>query len=97
MKGKRRDHRGQNGEQGADVFSLCGRNAVQISGGEDVLDLEHLGARLSRLGDVSDNGFFLTFSVDNYELMIFPESRVIIKGTSDETVARSLFAKYVGN
>lgn len=85
------------GQLGADVFSLCGRNAVQISGRQDSLDLEQLGARLALLGEVSNNGFFLTFIVDDYELMIFPESRVIIKGTSDETVARSLFAKYVGN
>ncbi len=85
------------GNQGADVFSLCGRNAIQISGGEDSLNLEQLEDRLALLGDISNNGFFLTFKIDDFELMIFPESRVIIKGTSDEAVARSLFAKYIGN
>jgi len=86
------------GEYASEAFSLCGRNAVQITASrEDQLDLKQLKARLLSLGEVADNDFFLTFKVDQYELIIFPEARAIIKGTSDETVARSLFAKYVGN
>ncbi|RTZ94682.1 MAG: thiazole biosynthesis adenylyltransferase ThiF [Deltaproteobacteria bacterium] len=85
------------GSGSTDVFSLCGRNAVQItSSDENRLDLQDLKKRLTRLGPVTDNGFFLTFKVDSYELMIFPDTRTIIKGTTDETVARDLFAKYVG-
>jgi len=34
--------------------------------------------------------------VDGYEITLFADSRAIIKGTEDESVARGLFAKYVG-
>ncbi len=80
-----------------EAFSLCGRNAVQITSRNDCqLDLQNLKDRLTRLGTVIDNGFFLTFQVDSYELIIFPDARTIIKGTTDESVARGLFTKYIG-
>jgi adenylyltransferase/sulfurtransferase len=85
------------GASSTEVFSLCGRNAVQITSGGDIqLDLSGLKKRLAPLGTVSDNGFFLTFQVESYELIIFPDARTIIKGTTDESVARGLFAKYIG-
>ena len=55
-----------------------------------------LKSRLKALGEVTDNGYFLSFKVDAYELIIFPEGRTMIKGTTDESIARTLFAKYVG-
>jgi len=45
---------------------------------------------------VSYNEFLLRFIVDNYELTIFPDARAIIKGTDDEQVARSVYARYIG-
>lgn len=81
----------------SEAFSLCGRNAVQISPvKESRIDLESLKGHLMPLGKVSDNGFFLCFAVDGYEFVIFPEGRTMIKGTTDESLARSLYAKYVG-
>jgi len=81
----------------SEAFSLCGRNAVQISPAKDSkIDLERLKERLGPLGDVFDNGFFLSFNIGQHELIIFPEGRTMIKGTTDESIARTLFAKYVG-
>jgi len=81
----------------SETFSLCGRNAVQISpAGDSIIDLKTLKERLMPLGDVHDNGFFLSFKVSGYELNVFPEGRTMIKGTTDESIARSLFAKYIG-
>jgi molybdopterin-synthase adenylyltransferase len=34
--------------------------------------------------------------LDRNELTIFPDGRVIVKGTEEPRVARSLVAKYVG-
>lgn len=51
---------------------------------------------MAALGEVKDNGYFISFKVDEYELIIFPEGRTLIKGTTDESVARTLFAKYIG-
>jgi adenylyltransferase/sulfurtransferase len=77
--------------------TLCGRNAVQVHERERPLDLAELKKRLAPLGDVRANEFALRFRVEPYEMTIFPDGRAIVKGTSDEGVARSLYARYVGN
>jgi molybdopterin-synthase adenylyltransferase len=76
--------------------SLCGRNAVQISGGTGLIDLAALQIRLEPLGAVRANEYALRFSTGAYELTVFPDGRTIVKGTSDTGIARSLYARYVG-
>ena len=77
--------------------TLCGRNAVQVNERERPIDLAELKARLEPLGEVRANEFALRFLVAPYEMTVFPDGRAIVKGTSDEGVARSLYARYVGN
>ena len=77
--------------------SLCGRNAVQVHERERPIDLAELKARLEPLGEVRANEFALRFLIAPYEMTVFPDGRAIVKGTSDEGVARSLYARYVGN
>lgn len=85
------------GEKVSHTLTLCGRHAVQISPAtETQLSLSNLKQKLEPLGDVFDNGYLLSFKVTDYELVIFPTGRVIVKGTSDEATARSLYAKYIG-
>ena len=78
-------------------MSLCGRNAVQIHERSAPLDLGELNRRLTPLGPVRVNEFALRFFPAPYEMTIFPDGRAIVKGTTDVGVARSLYAKYVGN
>ncbi len=79
------------------VTSLCGRNAVQITPVTEVtLSLPALAERLQAIGEVTFNEFMLRFQVNDYLVTIFPDARAIIRGTSDETVARNLYAKYIG-
>jgi len=84
-------------EQRRPPVTLCGRNAVQVHERERPIDLAELRDRLAPLGEVRANEFALRFRVDAYEMTIFPDGRAIVKGTSDEGVARSLYARYVGN
>ncbi|HYL37255.1 MAG TPA: ThiF family adenylyltransferase [Bryobacteraceae bacterium] len=77
--------------------SLCGRNAVQIHASEHRLDLAALKARLHPLGEVRANEFALRFVQAPYEMTVFPDGRAIVKGTTDPGVARSFYARYVGN
>jgi molybdopterin/thiamine biosynthesis adenylyltransferase len=77
--------------------SLCGHNAVQIHERRRPLDLRDLAARLQPLGDVRANEFALRFETEPYLLTIFPDGRAIIKGTTDVGVARSLYARFIGN
>ncbi|HJT89769.1 MAG TPA: ThiF family adenylyltransferase [Bryobacteraceae bacterium] len=75
---------------------LCGRNAVQIQERARPLDLRELQSRLEPLGPVKANEYALRFFIAPYEMTVFPDGRAIIKGTSDAGVARSLYARYVG-
>jgi molybdopterin/thiamine biosynthesis adenylyltransferase len=76
--------------------SLCGRNAVQIHERNRPLDLPDLARRLGEFAPVRANEFALRVTIDAYDLMIFPDGRAIIKGTTDVGIARSLYARYVG-
>jgi len=88
-----------NQEKGGQMVSLCGRDAVQIrqSGGNRI-SLDELANRLKSVSDITaQNDYLLRFAVDSYEITLFADSRAIIKGTQDESVARGLYAKYVGS
>ena len=86
------------GKRGSAFTSLCGRNAVQILPYKETeLDLVKLAINLSEQGVVKANEYLIRFEIENYELSIFPDARVIIKGTTDVGIARSLYSKYVGN
>jgi adenylyltransferase/sulfurtransferase len=76
--------------------SMCGRNAVQIHELSRPLDLQDLARRLKPIGEVRSNDFALRFEVASYQLTVFPDGRVIVKGTTDVAVARSVYAKYIG-
>jgi molybdopterin-synthase adenylyltransferase len=91
----RRDFVHLDGSKRAPI-SLCGRNAVQIHERSRPLDLADLAKRLGELAPVRSNEFALRVTLDTYELMIFPDGRAIIKGTTDVGIARSLYARYVG-
>jgi adenylyltransferase/sulfurtransferase len=76
---------------------LCGRNAVQVAPSRRVsLDLALLRDRLAPFNDVKQNEYLLRFSPDVYEMTVFTDGRAIVKGTDDISVARSLYAKYIG-
>lgn len=77
--------------------TLCGRDSVQVRPGRpQEVNLEELGQRLRGLGETSWNDYLLRFRVDDYELTLFPDGRAIVKGTDDPTVARGLYARYIG-
>jgi molybdopterin-synthase adenylyltransferase len=76
---------------------LCGRNAVQVAPPRPVkLDLEELADRLCYTSAVNYNEYLVRFPIDVYEMTVFIDGRAIVKGTDDISVARSLYAKYIG-
>ena len=76
---------------------LCGRNAVQIvPPSEQEISLPLLQERLSRVRPVHYNGFLLSFEIGDREFVLFPTGRAIVRGTTDEAEARTLYARYVG-
>lgn len=77
---------------------LCGRNAVQLSPPEmaAAVSLDELAERLAGVGPIVRNQFLLRLKVENCELTIFADGRAIVSGTDDASVARALYAKYIG-
>jgi adenylyltransferase/sulfurtransferase len=78
-------------------LTMCGRDSVQIHERRRQLDLSALGKRIApTVADVRENGFLLRFRVPPYEMTVFSDGRAIIKGTRDTSIARSLYARYIG-
>src|ERR1700688_76571 len=78
-------------------ITLCGRNSVQIHEHHRPVDLGDLSKRLQPHGSVRHTDFILKFWKEPYEMTLFPDGRAIIKGTTDTAIARSLYARYIGN
>ena len=79
------------------VTSLCGQSrAIQIVNTRaGKINLDTLAAQLPKTAYVTHNEYMLNFSIEDHEIIVFPDGRAIIKGTIDESVARNLYGKYV--
>ncbi|MCB9799418.1 MAG: ThiF family adenylyltransferase [Candidatus Omnitrophica bacterium] len=85
-------------DQGTQTVKLCGRNAVQIHHWETrKIDFEALAAKLEGSGRVEYNDYIMNIEQPPYGITLFSNGRAIIKGTEDSGIARSLYAKYIGN
>ena len=79
---------------------LCGHDAIQVLPDPPTkLDLNTLAQRLNPLGEVMPEQFLIRFEdpVTQNQITVFPDGRAIIKGTTDESEARSLYARFIGN
>lgn len=85
-------------QMGTTSTSLCGRNAVQVTTfGGGRLDLAQVERAMRAVSaEVKRNEFLLKAQIDGYEFTVFPDNRAIIKGTADEDLAKSLYARYIG-
>jgi molybdopterin/thiamine biosynthesis adenylyltransferase len=91
------------GSIGSGATTLCGRDAVQLTHKQSAtkLDFDAIAARLNGHGKVVASPYMLRADItDNgkpYRLSLFPDGRAIVHGTDQASVARSVYAKYVGN
>jgi len=77
---------------------LCGRNAVQVFPPRP-LKIEELMHRLqgSEVEILGGNLYLMSFKIRGYTISVFEDGRALIRGTSDEKVAKSLYSKYIGS
>jgi len=86
----------------ADDCPACGqgrhdRNAVQIYPVQELgISLDNLCTKLARLGEAENTGHYVSFRTGDHELMVFPDGRAIINGTTDVVLAKRLYAQFVG-
>ena len=77
------------GERGTSSTVFCGRNAVQVTPEKRAApDFTSLRQRLEPLGKVLVNGLVLEFTRDNHRMIVFPDGRVLVMGTTDTAEAR---------
>jgi adenylyltransferase/sulfurtransferase len=79
------------------VTSICGTNSVQVTPIEKGdLDFDELNSKLSSHGEVKQTSHTLIFNISDHKITIFRDGRAFIKGTQDEKLAKSLYAKFIG-
>jgi adenylyltransferase/sulfurtransferase len=81
-------------------ITLCGRNSVQIHEHHRPIDLQAMHQRLSAHADirsVRSNDLLLRFERPPHTVTLFADGRAIVQGTTDVTVARSLYARFIGS
>lgn len=84
-------------QSGAQALKLCGRNAVQIqSEAGHGLDWNGLEKRWQGETQVQVGTDFARITIPDYELMLFRNGRVIVKGTEDLAKAKSLYSRWIG-
>jgi molybdopterin/thiamine biosynthesis adenylyltransferase len=83
--------------EGRPHITLCGRNSVQIHEHHRPVDLAAAAERLRPHGEVRQNGLLLQFRRGPHTLTLFADGRALIQGTTDIALARTLYARFVGN
>ncbi|MFV0387579.1 MAG: ThiF family adenylyltransferase [Pyrinomonadaceae bacterium] len=85
-------------ENNANAASLCGRNAVQIVPmNRTEIEPKRFAEKLGSRENLTVNDYLIRFTADNLEITLFKDARAIIRGTDDVAVARSAYAKFIGN
>jgi len=83
--------------EGRPHITLCGRNSVQIHEHHRPVDFAAMRDRLAPHGNVKFNDLLLRFERPPHTLTLFADGRAIIQGTTDITLARSLYARFIGS
>lgn len=83
--------------EGRPHITLCGRNSVQIHEHHRPVDFAAMRDRLAPHGNVRFNNLLLRFERPPHTLTLFADGRAIVQGTTDVTLARSLYARFIGS
>jgi molybdopterin/thiamine biosynthesis adenylyltransferase len=82
--------------------NLCGRNAVQVVSVQrgPEIDLSAAADRWQKLGEVGRTPWFIRCKLSDpsgIDLTLFPDGRLIVRGTSEPMRAASIYARFVGS
>jgi len=79
------------------IVMLCGSGVFQITPVKKTnISFKEMFEKLKKLGKADFQEDFLRFGYNDYHFYIFKDGRALIYGTTDEKVAKSLYAKYIG-
>ena len=86
--------------EGRAHITLCGRDSVQIHEHHRPVDFAGCwrpAAGPLRIRDLRSNDLLLRFRRGPHTVTVFADGRAIVQGTTDLTVARSLYARFIGS
>jgi molybdopterin/thiamine biosynthesis adenylyltransferase len=86
--------------EGRPHITLCGRNSVQIHEHHRPVDFAAMRNRLASHSDIQElrfNNLLLRFKRGLHTFTLFPDGRCLIQGTTDITLARTLYARFIGS
>ena len=79
------------------TVSLCGQDAWQVvPDGDHQIDIKAISEKLTNAGEVKLTKFMLSFKNESVEFKLFPDGRAIVNDVKDGSVARSIYAEYIG-
>ncbi len=80
------------------VVALCGRDACSVTPSKSAeLSFDEMEKRFAKVGRTKAGMATLTLYADGYEIVLFKDGRALIKGTDDESKAKSIYSQYVGH
>jgi molybdopterin/thiamine biosynthesis adenylyltransferase len=82
-------------DEAAETVALCGRNSVQLYSGH-AADFDGVERRLSGLASIQRHAQSITVVVEEGQLTLFEDGRVIVQGTTDPLEAKSIVTRYLG-
>lgn len=83
-------------QMGIRTTVLCGQNSVQVQDPANPgINLTDLAKRLLEKGKVELNGETLRFSINDHNIVIFADGRMLLRNSLDESLARELYVKYI--
>ncbi|QDU33523.1 putative adenylyltransferase/sulfurtransferase MoeZ [Poriferisphaera corsica] len=92
------------GQYSSQTTTMCGREAVQILPTQEMvsIDLNKIKQQLQSSSHIEKhNPYMLQIKLEEQgkmiNLSIFSDGRALIQGTRDESIAKSIYARYVGN
>jgi adenylyltransferase/sulfurtransferase len=80
--------------------NLCGRDAVQVTRDRVSVDLAATAQRWERVGKVGKTPWFVRCKLADpagIDVTLFPDGRLIVRGTTEPMRATSIYARFVGS
>ncbi len=85
------------GQHHSETTVLCGKNAVQIQSPDFAgADYSAIEKRLSSVGQVVRNPYFLRLTVEDFVITLFVGGRTVVEGTTEVSIAKSLISRTLG-
>ena len=77
---------------------LCGQNSVQVLDPKvEKFSLPELALHLKASGEVHYDENTLNLKANGHDMVFFPDGRLILRNSFDESLARELYVKYLGD